>query len=53
MSAEFVAGFDLIIIIPTRYLLLKLITNLFIEVPNRLDTKNALPDLLICPSQVI
>ena len=54
MSAEFVKEFDLIII-PTSVSLIEIdATNLFIEENlNRLDTKNALPDLLICPSQVI
>ena len=54
MSAEFVKEFDLIII-PTSVSLIEIdATNIFIEENlKKLAAKNALPDLLICPSQVI
>ena len=54
MSAEFVKEFDLIII-PTSVSLIEIdATNIFIEenLKALAETKN-LPDLLICPSQVI
>ena len=54
MSAEFVKEFDLIII-PTSVSLIEIdATNIFIEENlKRLSRSNILPDLLICPSQVI
>ena len=54
MSAEFVKEFDLIVI-PTSVSLIEIdATNMFIEENLRgLAKKNNLPDLLICPSQVI
>ena len=54
MSAEFVKEFDLIII-PTSVSLIEIdATNIFIEENlKRLAKTNILPDLLICPSQVI
>ena len=54
MSAEFVKEFDLIII-PTSVSLIEIdATNIFIEENLKKLTKtNTLPDLLICPSQVI
>ena len=54
MSAEFVKEFDLIII-PTSVSLIEIdATNIFIEENlKRLAKTNTLPDLLICPSQVI
>ena len=54
MSAEFVKEFDLIII-PTSVSLIEIdATNIFIEENlKRLAKPNSLPDLLICPSQVI
>ena len=54
MSAEFVKEFDLIVI-PTSVSLIEIdATNIFIEENlQRLAKKNNLPDLLICPSQVI
>ena len=54
MSAEFVKEFDLIII-PTSVSLIEIdATNIFIEENlKRLAKPETLPDLLICPSQVI
>ena len=54
MSAEFVKEFDLIII-PTSVSLIEIdATNIFIEENlTKLTKTNNLPDLLICPSQVI
>ena len=54
MSAEFVKEFDLIVI-PTSVSLIEIdATNIFIEENlERLAKTNNLPDLLICPSQVI
>ncbi len=54
MSAQFVMEFDLIII-PTSVSLIEIdATNKFIEENlKRLSETNSLPDLLICPSQVI
>ena len=54
MSAEFVKEFDLIII-PTSVSLIEIdATNIFIEENlKKLSRTNTLPDLLICPSQVI
>ena len=54
MSAEFVKEFDLIII-PTSVSLIEIdATNIFIEENlKRLSRTSILPDLLICPSQVI
>ena len=54
MSAEFVKEFDLIII-PTSVSLIEIdATNIFIEENLKsLAKPNMLPDLLICPSQVI
>ncbi len=54
MSAEFVKEFDLIVI-PTSVSLIEIdATNIFIEENLKgLAKTNALPDLLICPSQVI
>ena len=54
MSAEFVKEFDLIVI-PTSVSLIEIdATNIFIEENlTKLTKTNNLPDLLICPSQVI
>ena len=54
MSAEFVKEFDLIVI-PTSVSLIEIdATNIFIEENlKKLAKINTLPDLLICPSQVI
>ena len=54
MSAEFVKEFDLIII-PTSVSMIEIdATNIFIEENlKRLAKPNTLPDLLICPSQVM
>ena len=54
MSAEFVKEFDLIII-PTSVSLIEIdATNIFIEENlKKLSKTNTLPDLLICPSQVM
>ena len=54
MSAEFVKEFDLIII-PTSVSLIEIdATNIFIEENlKKFAKKDTLPDLLICPSQVI
>ena len=54
MSAEFVKEFDLIVI-PTSVSLIEIdATNMFIEENlKKLAKTNTLPDLLICPSQVI